>query len=93
MVAITRKVADLTSALRRALEDAVGQPLRDEQQIMIQVRETGYDSIHRPASGQGGADPGALPEWCRVYDGLSEEQATRLDAIVHKRAELGRSFE
>ena len=92
MVAITRKVADLTSPLRQALEEAVGRPLRDEQQVEIQVCEAHEVSPQSPAPVPGANDERGLPDWCDVYEGLSEDQLTELDQIVEMRAQLGRSF-
>ncbi len=92
MVAITRKVGDLTRQLRQALEEAVGRPLRDEQQVMIQVGEQD-DSLRSFVPLQNGGADQSLPDWCSVYDGLSEEELTALDSTVGRRADFGRSVE
>lgn len=92
MVAITRKVADLSESVRHALEDALGLPLRDEQPVTIQFNDS------QGASDANGLQPSAmkldtLPEWCRVYEGLSDKEIAALEETILTRPQLGRSCE
>jgi hypothetical protein len=89
MVAIVRSVNQLSSEFRKAIEHAVGQPLRDEQQVTIQVSEPPAAS----AAATSVSAAGRLPEWCGVYEGLSAEEVATLESAVLQRADLGRSFE
>jgi hypothetical protein len=88
MVAIVRSVSQLSNDFRKAIEHAVGQPLRDEQQVTIQVNDPqetdgGSSQLTAPA-------PGPLPEWCGVYEGLSADEIAALETVVLQRADLSR---
>jgi hypothetical protein len=86
MVAITRKISDLTKPLRQALEAAAGASLADEQQVVIELPDAS------PSKPSGIAnESGTLPDWCHVYDGLSESDLTSIDAAVSERAVMGRA--
>ena len=92
MVAIIRNVSQLSSEFRKAIEHAVGQPLRDEQQVTIQVDDpqNSGQSLPPPPASFGG---GQLPEWCGVYEGLSAEEIAAIESVALLRADLSRSFE
>lgn len=89
MVAISRKVSQLSSEFRKAIEQAVGQTLRDEQQVTIQVSEPQAANTPPQVASTGGK----LPPWCGVYAGLSPKEVSALEAVVLQRADLNRSFE
>ena len=42
------------------------------------------DNLHRPAD--------ELPDWCNVYEGLSDQEIDGLESIVLQRANLNRPF-
>ena len=85
MEAIVRDIRLLNPAERSAAERLVGHALNDDQKLVIQVTNgTPGGSAMMPASGQ-------LPDWCRVYEGLADEQIDELEKIVLKRANLMRS--
>jgi hypothetical protein len=87
MVAITRKLGEFDDAVRQALERAIGLPLRSDQQVMIQV----FDPCGpQPAVGSTGA---GLPDWSRVYDGLTDEQISAVEAQLVERPHLSRTIE
>ncbi len=88
MVAIVRTVSQLSTDFRKAIEHAVGQPLRDEQQVTIQVNDPQDSGDASPQSCAPAAGP--LPEWCGVYEGLSAEEIAALESVVLQRADLGR---
>ena len=71
MDTITRNVSDIPAGDLPALEHFVGSPLRPNQQVIVQVieMESGVSD-----NGPSKADvPPQLPEWCNVYEGLSDE--------------------
>ena len=86
MVAIVRKLGEFEESIQRALSSAVGQTLRPDQQIVIQVFDV-------PQPDQTSAANGGLPSWCRVYDGLSDAQISQLESVIAERANLTRSAE
>lgn len=88
MVAVVRSVSQLSIDFRKAIELAVGQPLRDEQQVTIQVNDPLESGQASPPTTSSAAEP--LPEWCRVYEGLSAEEIAALEGVVLKRADLSR---
>jgi hypothetical protein len=88
MVAITRKIGDLTKPLRQALEAAAGAALADEQQVVIQI-DDGAKPPLQPTNANSADN--SLPDWCRVYEGFSESELAAIDAVVGERAVLARA--
>lgn len=86
MERIVCSVKDIETADRRALEHVIGRRLTDHQQLVIQVVNADVTST-RGATAPGA---GALPEWCRVYEGLSDEEVSALEEVVLARADLTR---
>jgi hypothetical protein len=37
--------------------------------------------------------PGKLPEWCNVYDGLTDEQIAEVEEVILQRSDLTRPSE
>ena len=70
-------VRDLDLSERSALERLVGHQLRESQKLVIQVVTTAVD---QPADPEVVA--GELPEWCRVYEGLSDAEVDELDRSI-----------
>lgn len=89
MKTITRHVRDIDIHDRRALERLVGKPLRENQQVIINVVNLDPAS-ESPPTGTNGA---TLPDWCNVYAGLSDEEIDRLDKATQQRLDLTRSAE
>lgn len=90
METLVRSVGDIDSTDREALEHLLGLQLRENQQIMIRVvsldvPNAGADSA--PTSPSTGA---RLPDWCRVYDGLSDAEVEAVEEVVLDRANLTR---
>jgi hypothetical protein len=75
MVSITRNVSDMAAGDLQALEHLIGAPLRPSQQVIVQVVEKG-PSVNDvpPAAGEP-----KLPDWCNVYEGLSDEEIDQLE--------------
>jgi hypothetical protein len=88
---VIRNVNEIDSTDRQAIEHLLGEPLRENQQVMIRVITSETES-----SGTEKAVPGAataLPDWCNVYEGLSESEIADLEQIVLTRADLSRPTE
>ncbi len=83
-----RNVKDIGTSDRQALEHVIGQHLSEHQQLVIQIvnvdsqQEAAVESLSRA---------GSLPEWCHVYQGLSDEAISSLEQAVLTRADLSRT--
>jgi hypothetical protein len=92
MESVTRNVRDIEGEDRRALEHVLGRHLSDNDQVIIQVvppggaTATGTQMVDSAPSDQ-------LPDWCNVYEGLSEEEIDDLESIIKERANLTRPSE
>jgi hypothetical protein len=87
METITCHVRDIDSADRRVLELIIGQRLQEDQNSILQVVPLGTSSAEAPPPQ---APPAALPTWCHVYDGLSDEEVRQLEEVTLERADLTR---
>lgn len=90
MESIVRNVRDIDNADREVLEHVVGCRLDDNQQLIIRVVNKDTPSISPTDTTQLDQQ---IPEWWRVYEGLSEEEVDRLDQAIRQRANLTRAFE
>jgi hypothetical protein len=90
METITRHVKDMGSADRQALERLTGRSLTDDHRLIIHVLNV--DEPHRPAA-QSAEVPGALPPWCNVYEGLTDEAISAVEATILTRANVTRAAE
>jgi hypothetical protein len=90
MKQIVRNVRDIDAEHRSAIEDVVGQSLRDSQQIIIQIADVdGGSNSHETDVRR----TQSVAEWLQVYEGLSEQQIGDIDAIIKSRANLTRSLQ
>lgn len=92
MESFIRDVRDIDSADRRAIEHVVGKTLSENQRLVIQVVSIdlndsvkGADDAQRTGS--------KLPEWCNVYEGLSDSEIEEVEKIALTRADLTRPSE
>lgn len=90
MEAITRNVKDIGTADRRALEHVIGRQLGDDQRLVIRVVNVETTPV-APNGTEGGMN--ALPEWCSVYAGLSDDAVALLEKTILTRADLSRTGE
>lgn len=91
MESIIRNVRDIDSRERQALEHVLGQPLKDDQRVVIQV-----ETVPAPGFVQqdnGGMSPTKLPAWCNVYEGLTDEEIAEVEKIALSRADMTRPSE
>ena len=91
MEAVVRNVRDLDQTDRSALERVVGCQLRETQQVIVKVvnLDLGATALET-ADRKGAAD---VPDWWRIYEGLSDEEVDELDQAIRQRADLTRHFE
>ncbi len=100
---VVRDVRNIDQADRQALEHVIGQSLRDNQQIVIDVVNVEADSgaaanFTSDAVAGSDSDPGRtaqrtddeIPDWWNVYEGLSDDEIDRLDHAIRERANLTR---
>ncbi len=78
-----RTVRELQHSDRSTIERLLGHNLHDDQQLVIQ--------IVTPESAS--SSTAALPEWTRVYEGLSDNEIDDLESAVLRRADLSRHAE
>jgi len=74
---------------RRVLEHVIGPQPKDHQQVIIQVVTLG----NQPAEEVAASGMGKLPEWCNVYEGLSDEQIAAVEDVILQRSDLTRPSE
>ena len=91
MESIVRNVRDIEVGDRHAIEHVVGQRLRDNQRLIIQLAEI---EIPAAATAQPEVRLGkTFDDWTHFYDGLSEDEIDEIDKIVKTRANLTRYLE
>lgn len=90
MESITKNVRDISLPDRLALEHVIGQPLAENQQVIIQVHSL---DLPTDAVGDQGESNHRLPDWCNVYTGLTEEQVNAIEQTVLNRANLTRAID
>jgi hypothetical protein len=89
METVVHNVRDLRDNERSAAEQLVGHSLHENQKLVIQVVNLDL-ATGRPAHG---AAEGKLPEWCNVYEGLTDEEIADLEKTILTRADLSRPSE
>jgi hypothetical protein len=95
----------LSDELRHALKQQSGQPLHVEdpethtQYVLIRLDV--YRQMRKVAQGpqeatvqkveeQLSGNASALPDWCNVYDGLSDDEIAAAEQVILQRADLTR---
>jgi len=90
MESITRNVRDISSDELRLYETVLGETLKENQQVIIQVISLGDQNqkAESPPEKQGdqAAAPFAFPDWCNVYEGLSDEEIADIETVVLDRS-------
>ena len=87
METITRQVGELRPNERSAAELLLGHRLRGNERLILQVLD---DSV--PPTAEDSRPPQTLPDWCNVYEGLSDEEVENIHRSI-VRCSLTRSFE
>jgi hypothetical protein len=89
MERIERNVRDIDQLDRHVLEHVVGQALRDNQRLIIQIAEFDLARETPPTNAE---QPQTLADWTTVYEGLSDEQVEAVDETIKTRANLMRDL-
>jgi hypothetical protein len=76
MEIFVHNICDLSDNQRSAAEQLIGHALRDHQQLIIQV-VGGNGSTDQPA-----ALGDRLPEWCNIYEGLTDAEISDLEQSI-----------
>lgn len=90
MDTIVRNVDDIDAQDRRALEHVLGQRLEPNQQLVIRVINLNVVPADQAKPTGGTQASAALPDWCNVYAGLSDNEIADLEKIILTRADLTR---
>lgn len=95
MESITRNVWDIPSDELRLYETVLGANLRENQQVIIQVISLG-DQRQEPTSSPDkesslAAQGVTLPDWCNVFEGLSDEEISDVESVALDRSGWTRS--
>lgn len=91
---IIRNVGDIDAQDRKALEHVLGQRLDLNQQLVIRVINLNVaPPANHARSTEGTPASTALPGWCDVYAGLTDEQIADLEKAILTRANLTRPSE
>ena len=90
MADFVRNVREIDSADRQAMEHLLGQPLHENEQLVIRVvtAKPRPESTSEPPPPSGAT--AVLPEWCNVYAGLSDKEIADLERTILTRADLTR---
>ena len=86
---IVCNVRDIDAGDRNALEHVVGQALRDNQRLIIQIAEV---DVSREAPAADSHSRQTLADWTNVYEGLSDVEVEAIDQTVKTRANLTRKL-
>lgn len=92
-------VTDLSADQRHAFEGVLGQPLREDQRVIVQLVDTKApeSADQSPAEDRNetakSVDVGILPDWCAIFADLSDEEFAEIEAAILTRADLSRSFD
>jgi hypothetical protein len=92
METIVRQVRDIDSNERHMLERVIGHELEDNQRVVIQV----VTPVNQPPDGaetHAESQPEKLPEWCNVYEGLTDEQIEDIERVILDRSDFARPVE
>ena len=79
MERIERNVRDIDRSDRHVLEHVVGQALRDNQRLIIQIAEV---DLARETPATDGQPPQTLADWTKVYEGLSDQEIEEIEAVI-----------
>jgi hypothetical protein len=83
METIVHNICDLSGDKRAAAEQLVGHRLGEDQQLVIQIVTAGAPCA--------AASEGKLPDWCNVYEGLTEAEIDQIERSI-MRSQGSRSF-
>lgn len=92
METLKKNVSELNDDERRSLENALKIELLMNQRIIINVISIDgptAENIKRACT----PTNGGLPDWCDVYEGLSEEEIDDVESVSLERSDMTRPTE
>lgn len=89
MESVIRNVRDIKTSDRLVLEHVLGQQLKENQKVIIQV----VNVAREPTEQRDETPPNQLPAWCNVYAGLTDDQIAEVEEVILQRADLTRVTE
>jgi hypothetical protein len=94
MESFIRNISEIDRRDRRLLERVLGFALSEHQQLVIQIVNLDVQMELDPShESQKGSDNPILPEWCDVYQGLSDTDREDLEQTILQRVSLTRSID
>lgn len=104
MESITRNVGDLTQTERQVYETLLGHELRTGQKVVIQVMNVtagDQEAVEKVSVDQTPADAEierngiqvALPDWCAVFEGLSDPEIDEVEKSILSRCTSTRNID
>lgn len=94
METITRNVGDLTRTERQTYETLLGHELRTGQKVIIQLMDVNageqeakvsVDQAPADAAAKNDASQAKLPDWCAVFEGLSDQEVGEVEKSILSR--------
>ena len=94
METVVRNVDEIDADDRQSLEHVLGQSLRKNQQLVINIVDVQVltGAVQVPILDSADGTP-TLPEWCNVYEGLSDDEIAAIEQAILQRADLSRPSE
>ncbi|MEX0718695.1 MAG: hypothetical protein WD066_19025 [Planctomycetaceae bacterium] len=94
MDTVIRDVAEIAPEDRPVVEHVLGRALRGDEQLVNRITRPGAEPKTALASvGEVLGGEAALPDWCDVYAGLTDEEIADWERIILTRADLSRPVE
>lgn len=91
MDTVSYNVTDLSADQRQAFEGVLGQPLHDDQRVVIKIAEqpkqTVADGKAERRNSAASNRPRELPEWVTIFADLSDEEIADLESVILSRSE------
>ena len=94
METVVRNVDEIDADDRQSLEHVLGQSLRKNQQLVINIVDVQVPTgaVQVPILDSADGTP-TLPEWCNVYEGLSDDEIAEMEPTILQRANMSRPSE
>ncbi|MBS0203170.1 MAG: hypothetical protein JSS49_09750 [Planctomycetes bacterium] len=92
METVIRNVGEIDVHDRQSLEHVLGRSLSENQQLVINIVNLQVPVGTAPDSPKVNGTA-ALPGWCNVYEGLSDDEIATMEQTILQRADLSRPSE
>jgi hypothetical protein len=87
---LIRNVSQFGTAEKQAIERLLGRDLREDEQVIIRVLTASNDQSNAATASSDEQGKPALPDWCNVYAGLSDNEVAEIEGSILTRANLTR---